>query len=58
MEGNHHNYKSGGSVITERLYKDVKQDFKKIKKVGQQVSLTVCVDASDVFLWIGLIEQD
>ena len=26
------NHKSGGSVITERLYIDVKQDFKKKKK--------------------------
>ena len=37
-------YKSGGSVITERLYIDIKQDFKKKKKkIG-------CVDGLMIYL--------
>ena len=33
-------YKSGGSVITERLYIDIKQDFKKKKKNVKDTTVT------------------
>ena len=35
-------YKSGGSVITERLYIDTKQDFKKILKKTTHLML-ICL---------------